>query len=250
MRTTKIHHWALRRFLFKPLMTAILPAGLIAGTPSRFHDFAQIADGGGYRTIFLVLNQNDQSVDITVKFFKDDGTPLALTVDGISGSVLTASIPAGGTRKMVTAGTASGAQVGWAQLTATGEVGAQILFEFSSSGQLVTQAAVESPGPVDNFDVFFDQSSTSGTGVALANLSESGSIAVRLTLKDQSGTVLATKDLTLVARGHVARFINEIFPGTTGRGSLHIESSGPVSAITLQVTGLVIGTQPVISVSL
>ena len=39
--------------------------------------FPQIADGGGYRTQFILLG-TARPLDTTLKFFADDGTPLAV----------------------------------------------------------------------------------------------------------------------------------------------------------------------------
>jgi hypothetical protein len=150
---------------------------------------------------------------------------------------------------LATAGTAPSPQAGWARLTATEDVGAQVLFEISTGGLLVTQAAVESPGPLDSLDLFFDQRSGTNSGIAIASLSAAGAIRIRLTLKDQNGATVATRDLTLGSLGHLAQFVSELFPQGAGlRGTLHIEASGPVTVVALQQTGLVLGTLPVVPV--
>ena len=41
-----------------------LTASLMAGTPSFTHEFAQVGDGGGIRSVFLVLNQNAGEVTV------------------------------------------------------------------------------------------------------------------------------------------------------------------------------------------
>ena len=68
-----------RIFLFG--WTAVgVSATLLAGLPSFTHEFAQVGDGGGVRSVFLVLNQNAVEVTINLEFFRDDGTPLTLTI--------------------------------------------------------------------------------------------------------------------------------------------------------------------------
>jgi hypothetical protein len=229
-------------------LVLVSASSLMAALPTRFHEFAQVADGGGYRSIIWISNQNAQSVDVTIKFFTDLGTPLTLTLDGTTGITFTITVPAGQSKKLATAGTATVTQAGWAQLVATGEVGAQLQFEISNGGQLITQAAVESSGPLDNLDIFVDES-VGHTGVAFANYSASGSIAITLTLKDQNGAPIATNTITLLPFGHKAIFVYQLFTVPAGtRGTMRVQSSGPVSAVTLQMTGLVIGTLPVIPV--
>jgi len=60
----------MRKFLLALLVAgalSLVPVILNAGIPSKFHDFAQIADGGGFRTIFLIMNQNSESVRVTLE---------------------------------------------------------------------------------------------------------------------------------------------------------------------------------------
>jgi len=109
----------------------------------------------------------------------------------------------------------------------------------------VTQAAVESPGPVRVVDLFVERGSETNTGIAISNLSETGTLLVRLTLKDGSGNERATKDITIVARGHLALFISDLFPEvTTILGTLTLNAAGAFSVVTLQQTGLILGTLP------
>ena len=68
-----------RIFLFG-WMALTLAATLQAG-PSKFiHEFSQVGDGGGIRSVFLVLNQNAGEVSIELEFFRDDGTALTLWI--------------------------------------------------------------------------------------------------------------------------------------------------------------------------
>ena len=163
-------------------------------------------------------------------------------------SSFTVTVPAGGMVKLETDGTTDPAQQGWARLVSTRPVGAQALFEIRSEGQLVTQAAVESPGAIRSSTIFVDQGGGSNSGIAIANLSESGPIRVRLTLRDESGNTVESKDLILTALGQEAKFIFELFEDVGAiRGTLSIQASGRMTIVALQQTGLVIGTlSPVI----
>ena len=220
-----------------------IPADLQAGLPSRSHDFAQIADGDGFRTLILIMNQNAESVTVTLKFFDDDGNPLSLTFNGMTGSEISVDIVADGSTILSTPGVAAVAQTGWCNLTATEAVGAQVLFESISGAQIISQAAVESIGTVTYVDIFVNEGDTTNTGFALANLDESGEITIRITFTENDGTEIGTADLTLPRRGHIATFVFRQIADAFGKqGRLRIQTSGPVAVVALQLTGPVLGT--------
>lgn len=232
------------------LLTWVVAVGCLSATPlagriSSYHDFAQVGDGGGIRTVFLVSNDGTTAAMVNIRFLKPDGTSFKLTIDGEMDSSFTVTVPAGGMIKLETAGTTDPVQRGWARLISTQPVGAQALFEIRSQGQLVTQAAVESSGAIRSSTVFVDQGAGSSSGIAIANLSESGPIRVRLTLRDESGNTVGSLDLILSALGQEAKFISELFEDVgTIRGTLSIQASGRITIVALQQTGLVIGTLP------
>ena len=235
------------RVVFFGWTAVAVSATLLAGRPSFTHEFAQVGDGGGIRSVFLVLNQNLGEVTVTLEFFKDDGTALTLTINGITASSFEFKAPARGTLKLQTAGSSAPAQAGWARLTANGAVGAQLLFEIVVDGKLVTQAAVEPTGPLRVFDLFMRAGGGTNSGIALANIRNVSAVNVRLTLRNDQGEEVATKTIQVASQGHLAQFISELFP-EAGEidGSLHGVASGPVTAIALQQTGLVLGTLPFI----
>lgn len=215
---------------------------LRAGTPSRFHDFAQIGDGGGIRTVILLMNANAEAVDISFSTFASDGSPFVLTINGASSSQHDFSVPARGTLRLETPGQADSPIVGWGRLVASREVGAQALFEIRSQGQLVTQAAVADGGPMRGANFFIDQTTPQRSAVAIANLS-SGTIAVALTATGADGSAGGTMTIELGPRSQTSRFFDELFPQLGDfRGTLNLNSSGPVTAIALLQTGLVIGS--------
>jgi hypothetical protein len=141
---------------------------------------------------------------------------------------------------------ASSVITGWASLTADSEVGAQAFFEVISGDKLISQAAVESTGPTRSAKLFVKESSTTQTGIALVNLSKAGKIKLDLELFNQEGERFAG-EMELDALNHSAKFISEIMPEVQNvTGMLIISASGPFEAVTLQVTGSVLGTLPVV----
>ncbi len=224
--------------------------GLQAGTPSRYHYFAIVGDGGGFRTTFLVLNQGQESVSATIRFFEADGSPWAVSVDDVAASVFLAEVPSRGMLRLQTDDAAELPKGGWATLEASREVGAQVFFEIFSNENLVTQAAVESPGPMRSADLFVVHGPPTQTGIAVVNLAEPGPdrpVRVELTLRNHTGTDVAVTQFTLQAGESVSRYIGQFFPQVTRIvGVLSVRASGPVSIVTLQQTGLVLGTLPAV----
>jgi len=236
------------------IITLSILVGFFSGVPlsggisSTLHDFPHIGDGRGVFTIFLILNQNEEAVTVTISFFADDGSPLSLTFNDQTGTSIQIVVPARGTVKLTSSGAGAEPTTGSARLQATGDVGAQVLFEIRVEGNLVTQAAVESSPGIREADVFVEQAPGTGTAIALANVTGS-QIAMRLTLRNAAGEVLTEKEITLEGREHIAMFMDQLFPGTEiTNATVHISSSGFVSVVTLQQTGLVLGTLSIVEV--
>jgi hypothetical protein len=136
--------------------------------------------------------------------------------------------------------------VGWASLTAGCPMAAQALFEIRTGTILVAQAAVESSGPQRNADLFFDQTSGTGTGIAVANLSSTLPVRVYVSEFDENGVPSGGATLTLGPRRQAARFVSELLGGQARQGSLRLEATGPIVVTTLQQTGVVLATLPVV----
>ncbi len=67
-------------------------------------------------------------------------------------------------------------------------------------------------------------------------------------LKSTAGEEVKTFEIILGPQQHIAQFVSEMFSDLgTFQGSILIEGSGRFLVITLQQTGLVIGTLPVVT---
>ncbi len=104
---------------------ACLSATLFSGRSASYHDFAQVGDGGGIRTVFLVSNDGSADAVVQIRLLKPDWTGFKLTIGGKVDSSFTVTVPAGGMVKLETAGTTDPAQQGWARLVSTRPVGAK-----------------------------------------------------------------------------------------------------------------------------
>lgn len=234
------------------LLAVMLWSSLQAGAPTRFHDFAQIGNGGGLRSIFLLSNQNnDQPTQVRIDFRDAQGNPLQLEIDGQTASQLALTLPAFGSRTLVTSGAGDTPLVGWAQLVADREIGAQLLFEIRADGQLVTQAAVGSSGALSTADFFVEQGNGQRVGLALVNLAVEATLSLKLTLRDRQGNPVSDPvELELGALSQIALFLDEVFDDLDSfQGTLRLRSNGSFSAVSLQQTGLILGTVPPIEFS-
>src|SRR5262249_33107618 len=55
---------------------------VIAGDAANTVYFPQFADGGGYRTNFILVNASDASTSAHLEFFASDGSPASLPIGG------------------------------------------------------------------------------------------------------------------------------------------------------------------------
>jgi hypothetical protein len=222
----------------------------LAGDPSRFHEFAHVGDGGDanlwIRTTVLVTNPSLWDAEVVVKFLDDLGSPMAVTIGGKTASSHSVTVIPDGMAKLTTAGEGNPLKVGWALLEADKAVGAQVFFEIFSQGKLTTQAAVETTGPMTSADLFVDvdMSKDQRTGVAIANLCDEANIEVSVVYLDEVGRPLRSAAFVLPPLGHLAQFMDELLQLTDGKGTLQINSTGPMTLSALQQTGLIIGTLP------
>lgn len=222
-----------------------LQMGLLAGgVPRSWQFFAQVGDGGGLRTVFLIMNPNDFPCHITVILNRANGQEWPLGLNEFPGARIGVNLPAGGSIRLATPGTVPEPATGWAVLRSDRPVTAQVLFEIRSGGKLVAQAAVEGTVAHRNLDLFFDQSGGSNTGVAVANPS---GIPVRVYVSEfaEDGTASEASSFTLEPNHQTARFVSELLAGGIQKGILRIAATGPVVVTSLQQTGLVLTTLPV-----
>lgn len=217
------------------------------GSPWLVHEFAHVGAGAGIQSIILVLNPHEVAVPIAIDFFGDDGAPRQFTISGESSSHFERTVPAAGSLRLEIDSAGSAPVTGWSRLLADRTVGTQLLFQISSGGKLVTQAAVEPFRGVRLAEIFVD-TQKGNTGLAICNVSDVGPVRIELRLKDESGDVVGTVYRKLPARGHLAQFVTELFENLGPmQGSLEITSSGKIVIVTLQQTELVLGTLPVVT---
>ena len=118
-----------RKRVFLLLLAVILTQPAYAGVVSRYHNFAQVADGGEFRTTFLLSNPNATEAEVTLRFRLDDGSPFELSIEDQVTDIFTRKIPGNGMISMSTDRVSASVTTGWAELVADTEIGAQAFFE-------------------------------------------------------------------------------------------------------------------------
>jgi hypothetical protein len=222
------------------------PAGVSHGS------MAHIAAGGGWRSIFYVVNLAPQTSNVTLSFFDDSGNPLTLPLTFLQTGVtmtsatVTQALAVGATLVIETQGSGTQVSLGSAQLSSDHTSGGFALFRYDPSGQEATAPLETRNAPA--YVLAYDNTAPLATGVALANLSTQ-SASVGLILRDDTGAVLQTTSLTLPANGHSAFVLGTNYPLTAGkRGTAEFDSSSAqISVLGIRANGNAFTSIPVLT---
>lgn len=189
---------------------------------------AHVAFGGGWQTLMTLVNMGTAEAQATLEFLDDAGNllelPLLFPQTGVTktASSLTLSLSAGSSMLIQTqAGSGQPARVGSAQLTASGSVGGFAIFQNAGQEAVVP---LESGDSVSRM-LIFDNTNNLATGIALTN-GTALPANVAATLRDESGNVLGTSTIHLLAWGHMSQMLTQLFPASANiRGT--VEFDGP-----------------------
>jgi len=221
----------------------------VTDNASTSHVFAEFADGkfndgSYYRSTTMVATDSSTVVSCTWTLY-------GLTVTGFGdGARLAFSLPAGGwdIRKTTAAQAFKG---GYATLTCSSPVTAQILYTYySSSGQVLSEATVFSSPAATIGQLLADQTNGSQLGIAIAN--HSGAMKTYIVFAETiSGELAGKTTIQIPARSQVAKFLNELIPTipTNFTGAVFVFSDSEefedIFMIGLRYTGSAFSTIPV-----
>jgi len=213
---------------------------LAAGPAETELSFAQFGDGLGFTSDTLLLNPRaDMSVSGTLSFYDEQGQAMSVGLGGPGGQTSQAfSIPPLGMVRISTDGSGT-LKVGSAVAKAERPTGGVVRFQIPGVGI----AGVGSTTSLTRCLIPVRRTAAGiRTGIALQNRAE-GPVTVRLTLRDTSGATVAASNIeNLPARGHIAKFVEELFPDVTGEfeGTLSAEVTGGAVA----ATAIELGSKP------
>jgi hypothetical protein len=224
------------------LMTT-LPVGTVGvATQASTVVFPHFADGNGWTTQVVLTNPMDVELNGTVRFFGSgsDNAALTMTANGMTASAFNYTIAPRSAYRLVTANPSGNVRVGSVVVTpANSTVAPQgiLIFSYSNRGVTVSEAGVPAELAGTDFRTYVESVGPVRSGLAIANSSASPA-RVALELKTLEGASTGmTAVLDIAANGHVARFINELFPAVQDgfRGVLRMASSQPVTVVGLRL---------------
>jgi hypothetical protein len=211
-----------------------------------------VASGGGWQTLFTLVNTGATLANVTLSFSADDGTTLSLPLmfpqaaTKTTESSVTQAIPAGASLLIVTQGLISASVVtGSAQLSTTGNVSGFAIFQYSGQEAVVPLEA----GSANSYALAFDNTGALVTGIALANSSGQAAV-IPATLRDSTGATLASTTIDLPASGHSSQILTDLFPQAEKiRGTLEFDTpaGGQIGALGIRANGGTFTTIPVMT---
>lgn len=222
------------------LITSTPIADLAVPAPSGSTAFAHVADGGGYQTSLILTNTTGATETGTVRFYGATGSPMTVRMEaGTSDSRFTYTIPAGGCLRMVTDGSPTGTNSGWAQLVPDAGKDTPVsaaVFGYTQQNVLVTESGVPAVFPVTRARIYVDTTRGHDTGIALANPGDSTNSISITCYRSDGVTQVATRRLDLNPLGQSARFAGQLIYELPKvfTGVLEFSSTKPFVALTLR----------------
>jgi hypothetical protein len=203
-----------------------------------------IADGGGYRSRFVLINSSDAPATATVEFFASGGGPVALPVNGTGTTRHVVQLAPRQVVSVRTDGTSPEIKWGWARVTTNAReywdtFGGGVILETTTDGQTTSAAGIASASPTSHFASYVESRDGIEAGIAIAN-PNSRPIDIVFTLRDTTGAALAATRRTIPALGHLAQFVTQLFPEAGPvEGMLEADSiGGASSAVGLRYTSV------------
>lgn len=179
---------------------------------------SQVADGDGWKTTITLVNTDSVPADFLLNFWRGDGNPLALPLEG-AGTVTQSggTIPVGGSRTITTAGGATALVQGWVELTTMQSVGGLAIFRQRAQGRPDFEAA--SPVAFNaggRFLLPFDNTQGFVTSMAIVNPAPQQA-TVTVNVRAVDGTLLLPDSFVMAPRSQRAFALPQQYTGSAGR---------------------------------
>lgn len=220
-------------FRYTPVGT-ITTLPMLTSTGATGGSFAHFPVQGGYTTTIVLVNTGTSAANATLNFYGDSGSPLSVALTFPQSGTTTAASPtttqtlAAGATLMVQNSNSSGAlQNGSAQLTTNGSVTGFVIFHYGPNSQEAV-VPMESRN-ANSYLVAFDNTSSTATGIAVNNASNS-TISVPVVVRNDTGAQIATGSIPLAANGHSSFVLSDQFPATANiRGTIELDQPSGAS---------------------
>jgi hypothetical protein len=229
-----------QRHEFLITTTPVADLTLSPGSGSVY--FPQFVDGGGYTTSIILLNTSNSTETGTLQIRDHAGNPFVVNpVGGTANSSFAYSINPGGLFRFQTDGSLSSTKAGWVQLIPDSGKSTPVgsgVFGYNPGDVLQSESGIPSATATTHARVYVDRSGDHDTGLAIANVSGSGSsIAINAFQKDGITAVGTSKGpIPMPMNGYNAAFADDFATGLPAEftGVLDISSTKPFAALTLR----------------
>jgi arylsulfate sulfotransferase len=205
------------------------------------------ADGGGWSTQLVLLNLGKTTLQGTVQFRDQSGTPANVTTSESTNSEFAYSIPPGSAATFQTNGTPQSVTSGSIRVTPAAGTAAPrgvAILSMTQNGVRFTEAASRDTRPSTAFRMYAELSGDFASpgpiqsAIAIANPSENSAVVtIELTNLDGSFTGLI-RTLDVPPRGQTTKFLNEFLGFAASdlpfQGVARITSSVPISVAGLR----------------
>jgi hypothetical protein len=203
-------------------------------------NLAQVANGGGYKTAFLIFNISTSPATVNVSLTNDSGGPLSMNIVGY-GTDSSFSFPGlapGASLFLQTDGIPESVSTGAATITSNVPIGACGVFTVLNDGEFQTETGVGASPVLTVFTLPVDINATSDTAIALFNAgSDTASLTFQRRDHEASGNLFGVSVIRdLPAGSHLPIFISEIFPGAGNWiGTVEVTATSGVAAMVLRM---------------
>jgi sugar lactone lactonase YvrE len=204
--------------------------------------FPQFADGGGYTTSLILLNTSNVRETGKLEIRDKDGNPLTINqVGGTRDSSFRYSIEPGSFVRFQSDGFPANTRTGWVRVTPDAGTPTPVgsgIFGYNPENVLVSESGIPAAVATTHVRVYVDLSGNHNTGLAIANVSATGSnITINAYQKDGVTAAGTSKpQVPLAANGQTAAFADEFVTGLPAgfTGVLDLSSTVPFAALTLR----------------
>jgi sugar lactone lactonase YvrE len=248
--TANTGDWRTGNFTLAGASFVVEQSSATLGSLTTVGSMPHVATAGGWQTSIMLVNLGTASAQARLSFFDDNGAvmlePLCFPQAPLGGTFLAGqlerTIAPGAAVVIQTCGSGDIAESSWAQVQSNGNITGFARFGWASGGGVQeADVPLESRNP-SAFVLYYDQTGGFATGVAVANVTgQSASVAV--TVRDDTGTVIGSETLSLLAYGHRAYMVTDHYPATAqGRGTIEFDTPAGGQIATLAFRASTAGT--------
>ncbi len=214
----------------------------------------QTVSGGGWDTLFTLVNNAGIPATALLNMSANNGGALTLPIDNMLSPVssVATTINPGGTVMINASDQGQPKSEGWTSLLASGAVGGFAIFKYPAfNWEAVVPLETRN---ASNYILAFDDTGALTTGVAIANLTQSPA-SVPVFINDDQGNRIGLGTVMLQPLGHTSFMLPDLFPVTAGvRGTVEFDTppitfpnNPQISVLGLRVNGPALTTLPVLA---